>query len=224
MARKLVLTLTILGMLGGLGCSASVPPASSSGPLSLKAFPNFSPPASTGNKQWANAPSMLIDPNKEYSALIDTNYGQITVKLYAKDAPKTVNNFVFLALENFFNDIKVHRIVNGFVIQTGDPLGNGTGSPGYRFNDELPGQNLNYKAGTLAMANSGPNTNGSQFFICLADLSGRLPKNYTIFGEVTGGMDVVSRIGSLPVTASVSGERSKPTVDVFLKSVTITEK
>jgi peptidylprolyl isomerase len=167
---------------------------------------------------------MLIDPNKEYSALIDTNYGQITVKLYAKDAPKTVNNFVFLALENFFNDIKVHRIVNGFVIQTGDPLGNGTGSPGYRFNDELPGQNLNYKAGTLAMANSGPNTNGSQFFICLADLSGRLPKNYTIFGEVTGGMDVVSRIGSLPVTASVSGERSKPTVDVFLKSVTITEK
>jgi cyclophilin family peptidyl-prolyl cis-trans isomerase len=167
---------------------------------------------------------MMIDSNKDYSAVVDTNYGKFTVKLYAKQAPLTVNNFVFLARQNFFNDIKFHRIVKGFVIQTGDPKGNGTGDAGYRFSDELPGASLNYKAGALAMANSGPNTNGSQFFVCLTDLTGRLPKNYSIFGEVTEGMDVIQQIGNLPVTTSISGEKSKPTVDVFMKSVTVTER
>jgi len=216
MSRKLALTITLLGLLGSLGCSAAA-----TGPLSLQSFPNFTPPTSSGTKQWTSPPSMMIDPNKEYTAVIDTNYGKITVKLYAKLAPMTVNNFVFLALEKFYNDIKFHRIVKGFVIQTGDPRGNGTGDPGYRFKDELPGANLNYRTGTLAMANSGANTNGSQFFICLTDLSGRLPKNYSIFGEVTDGMDVVQKIGNLPVTSSISGENSKPTLDVFMKGVEV---
>ncbi|MFH0810255.1 MAG: peptidylprolyl isomerase [Pseudomonadota bacterium] len=127
-----------------------------------------------------------------------------------------------MSRQGFFNGAKFHRVVKGFVIQSGDPTATGTGSPGYRFADEKVTRD--YVAGTLAMANSGPNTNGSQFFITLADLSGRLPKNYTIFGLVTTGLDVVKKIGDVPVRMGPSGEASQPTVDVHIDSVTIEEK
>jgi cyclophilin family peptidyl-prolyl cis-trans isomerase len=172
--------------------------------------------------QWSNPPPMSINQNKEYLATIKTNYGDISVRLFPKEAPLTVNNFVFLANQGFYDNLKFHRIMKDFVIQTGDPRGNGTGGPGYKFADEKITRD--YVKGTLAMANSGPNTNGSQFFITLADLKTVLPKNYTIFGEVIGGQDVVQKIGSVAVKASLTGENSVPTVDVVMTGVTITEK
>jgi peptidylprolyl isomerase len=166
---------------------------------------------------------MTIDRNKQYTATIKTNYGDIVLQFFPKDAPITVNNFVFLAGQGFYNGVKFHRVVKGFVIQGGDPTGTGTGGPGYRFADEKITKD--YIAGTLAMANAGTDTNGSQFFITLSDLSGRLPKKYTIFGQVTGGLDVVQKIGDVPVKAEVPGvEVSSPTVDVHIDSVIIEEK
>ncbi len=174
--------------------------------------------------QWSNPPAMTIDQNKSYSAVIKTNYGDITVELFPKDAPLAVNNFVFLARQKYYDGVKFHRIVPGFVIQGGDPTGTGGGGPGYKFADETVTRD--YVAGTLAMANAGANTNGSQFFITLSDLSGRLPKNYTIFGLVTDGSDVVKKMGNLPVKANprMNGEVSLPTVDVHIVSITIQEK
>jgi cyclophilin family peptidyl-prolyl cis-trans isomerase len=166
---------------------------------------------------------MTIDQNKTYTATIKTNLGDIVVQLFPKDAPLAVNNFVFLARQGFYDGVVFHRVVKGFVIQGGDPTGTGRGDPGYKFADEKVTKD--YVPGTLAMANSGPNTNGCQFFITLADLSGgKLPKNYTIFGLVSSGMDVVQKIGNVPVKASSSGELSSPTADVHMITVTIEEK
>ena len=162
---------------------------------------------------------MQLEQGKDYSAVLHTNKGDITVELFATDAPATVNNFVFLAQQGFYTNVPFHRIVKGFVIQTGDPTGSGSGGPGYRFNDEPVTRD--YTRGTLAMANAGPNTNGSQFFICLTDLTGRLPKNYTIFGAVTDGMDVVDAIAAVPTRTGRSGENSTPTEPVTLESVEI---
>jgi len=173
--------------------------------------------------QWSSPPSMMIDQNKQYTATIKTNYGDIQIELFPKDAPLAVNNFVFLARQGFYNGVKFHRVVKGFVIQGGDPTGTGAGGPGYKFADEKVTKN--YVAGILAMANAGPNTNGSQFFITLSDLSSRLPKKYTIFGQVTGGFDVVQKIGDVPVKAQFpGGEVSSPTVDVHIDSITVEEK
>jgi cyclophilin family peptidyl-prolyl cis-trans isomerase len=134
------------------------------------------------------------------SATIRTTKGDIEVQLFADDAPKAANNFLDLARKGFYDGVIFHRIVPGFVIQGGDPTGTGRGGPGYQFDDEpFKGD---YERGTLAMANAGPNTNGSQFFICLADLGGRLPKNYTIFGRVTKGLDVVDAIAAGPTGAN----------------------
>jgi cyclophilin family peptidyl-prolyl cis-trans isomerase len=159
---------------------------------------------------------MTIDQNKQYTATIKTNYGDIVLQLFPKDAPVTVNNFVFLARQGFYNGVKFHRVVKGFVIQGGDPTGTGASGPGYRFADEKVTKD--YVAGTLAMANAGSDTNGSQFFITLADVSGSLPKKYTIFGQVTSGFDVVQKIGDVPVYGS------SPTKDVLIDSITIKEK
>jgi len=165
---------------------------------------------------------MTIDQDKEYMATIRTNFGDIVVQLFPKDAPLAVNNFVFLARQGFYDGVKFHRVVNGFVVQAGDPAGTGAGGPGYTFADESVTHD--YIAGILAMANRGPNTNGSQFFITLADLRDRLPKNYTIFGQVTNGFDVVQNIGDVPVRAKVlGGEVSSPTVDVHIDTITIKE-
>ena len=172
-------------------------------------------------KTYSTAPPITIDQNKEYTATIKTNYGDIVVQLFPKDAPLAVNNFVFLAHEGFYNGVKFHRVVKGFVIQSGDPTGTGRGGPGYQFNDETITRD--YIKGTLAMANAGMNTNGSQFFITLTNLTNTLPKSYTIFGLVTTGFDVVQAIGNVSVK-TVNGETSSPTVDVYIDTVTITEK
>jgi cyclophilin family peptidyl-prolyl cis-trans isomerase len=173
------------------------------------------------SKQYAAPPAMVVDPAASYTAVLETNKGAITAELYAGDAPQTVNNFVFLAREGFYDGTPFHRIVRGFVVQGGDPTGTGSGGPGYKFNDEPISRD--YEAGTLAMANAGPNTNGSQFFIVLEDLRGRLPKNYTIFGRVTGGMDVVQAMAAVPTRRGAGGEQSTPTESVTLERVTVTE-
>ncbi len=200
-----------------------LPSCSSPPPAPAKPSTPTTPTTKGGSSmQWSNPPPMTIDQNKQYTATIKTNFGNIVAQLFPKDAPNTVNNFVFLSRQGFYNGVVVHRIVKGFVFQSGDPTGTGTGGPGYKFADEKITKD--YVEGTLAMANSGPNTNGSQFFVTLDNLSGRLPKNYTIFGQVTNGMDIVKKIGEAPVTSSRSGEASSPTVDVHIDSITIEEK
>jgi cyclophilin family peptidyl-prolyl cis-trans isomerase len=163
---------------------------------------------------------MTIDQNKTYTATIKTNYGDIVIQLFPKEAPVTVNNFVFLARQGFYDGVKFHRVIKGFMIQGGDPTGTGMGGPGYQFKDELP-TTRSYTKGIIAMANAGANTNGSQFFIMLADYP--LAKNYSIFGQVTGGQDVVDKIGNVPVD-DPNSQSPKPTVDVHINTITITEK
>jgi cyclophilin family peptidyl-prolyl cis-trans isomerase len=173
----------------------------------------------SGGKQWSSPPAMVVDPSKVYSATLHTNKGDITFDLLMSDAPKTVNNFVFLAREGFYDGAPFHRIIKGFMIQGGDPTGTGRGGPGYRFADERVSRR--YGRGIVAMANAGPNTNGSQFFICHGRNSEGLPPNYTIFGNVTGGLDVVDAIADVPTTGP---ERSTPTEKIEINSVTITER
>lgn len=174
------------------------------------------------SKSYSAAPQMTIDVNKTYTATMHTTLGDIVIGLRAKDAPITVNNFVFLARDKYYDGVTFHRIVPGFVIQGGDPKGDGTGGPGYQFADEpVKGD---YLKGTLAMANAGPNTNGSQFFIVLDNLTGRLPKNYNLFGGVTGGIDVVDKIAAVPIAVNPStGERSRPLQQVKINSIDIVE-
>ena len=155
---------------------------------------------------------MSLDPALRYSAALDTSCGRIELDLQAERSPLAVNNFVFLAREGYYDDCPVHRVVPGFVVQAGDPTGTGRGGPGYRFADELTGRGQ-YREGTLAMANAGPDTNGSQFFICLASVS--LPHSYTIFGQVTAGMDAVHAFAALPRR----GEQ--PEGDARITSITI---
>ncbi len=145
----------------------------------------------SSTRQFDAAPGLLPDAEiKGKDAVIETSKGTVVVELYADDAPLTVSNFVFLASKNFYDGLTFHRYEPGFVIQGGDPLGTGTGGPGYRFADEQVTRP--YTKGTVAMANAGPNTNGSQFFIMLEDTP--LPPAYTIFGMVTQGMDVVDQL------------------------------
>jgi cyclophilin family peptidyl-prolyl cis-trans isomerase len=177
-----------------------------------------------GYPQWSSAPEMVIDPAKTYTATIETNRGDIVVELYADKAPNAVNNFVCLANAGYYDVTVFHRIITGFMVQTGDPTGTGRGGPGYTFEDELPGDDMNYERGVLAMANAGPNTNGSQFFINHQDNGQNLQKNYTIFGKVTEGMDVVDAIAAIPVEPSASGEPSAPMVTVGVKTITISEQ
>ncbi|MGF9712352.1 peptidylprolyl isomerase [Paenibacillus naphthalenovorans] len=184
---------------------------------------NASAQEPTGKKSWSSPPEMKIDPNKTYHAKVTTSKGTFTIELFAKDAPKTVNNFVFLSREGFYNDITFHRIIQSFMIQTGDPLGNGTGGPGYKFEDELNSPHQ-YEPGIVAMANSGKNTNGSQFFICTGEDSKGLPKKYTIFGKVVEGMDVVLNIAATPVKQGNEPTPSVPTEKVTIQSIEITEK
>lgn len=167
---------------------------------------------------------MTIDPAASYEAVIHTNEGDITVELLASEAPVTVNNFVFLARDGYYDGVKFHRVIEPFMIQGGDPTGTGAGGPGYRFNDELPPKRP-YGPGIVAMANAGPNTNGSQFFICTGPHSEGLNRypNYTIFGQVKDGFDALARLAAVPVGLSSSGEESKPLADVYMKSVTIRE-
>ena len=163
-------------------------------------------------------PEMEIDPAKRYVAEMETSMGSMTIELDPSAAPKTVNNFVFLARQGYYDGVIFHRVIQGFVLQGGDPEGTGRGGPGYKFEDELPKPGR-YEVGSLAMANAGPNTNGSQFFV-ISDPSGvRLPPQYSLFGKVVKGLDVVDAIEKVP-----TGAGDRPKEDVVINSVTITEK
>jgi len=165
------------------------------------------------SKQYSNPPSMALDPNKKYTATLSTSRGDIVCELFAKDAPKTVNNFVFLAREKFYDGTVFHRVIPDFMIQGGDPTGTGTGGPGYKFADEPVKRK--YTRGTLAMANSGPNTNGCQFFVMHKDYG--LPPNYTIFGKLTSGENVVDSIAT-----AKTGANDRPANPVSITGITIT--
>jgi cyclophilin family peptidyl-prolyl cis-trans isomerase len=159
---------------------------------------------------------MCIDVARRYSAEMVTSKGTMTVALDPVSAPKTVNNFVFLARYHYFDGIFFHRVIPGFVLQGGDPKGTGTGGPGYDFEDELPRPGR-YELGSLAMANAGPNTNGSQFFVISGPSGVRLPPQYSLFGKVVSGLDVVAAIDALGTSSG------KPKERVTIESMTITE-
>lgn len=191
------------------------------GTQETKTTPPVAPPTSkplTNKKMYSYPPVMSIDNTKEYTATLETSAGKMVILLNAKETPNTVNNFVFLAREKFYDSTIFHRTIPGFMIQGGDPEGTGMGGPGYRFPDEVfEGK---YERGTVAMANSGPNTNGSQFFIMHADYP--LPPNYVIFGKVIEGLDVIDKIATAPTKPG--GEGSSPVTPVTVTSVTITEQ
>jgi cyclophilin family peptidyl-prolyl cis-trans isomerase len=175
---------------------------------------------SQSNNSTSNMPPMIIDASKKYTAILHTEAGDITIALTADKTPVTVNNFVYLSKQGFYDRTIFHRAIENFMIQGGDPNGDGTGGPGYRFDDEeFEGE---YTRGTVAMANAGANTNGSQFFIVQADVG--LAKDYVIFGRVTGGLEAVDAIAAAPVEMNASGEQSKPVNPVKINSVEIIEK
>jgi cyclophilin family peptidyl-prolyl cis-trans isomerase len=171
-------------------------------------------------KQYPSRPEMVIDATKTYSSVIHTNHGSMTLELFATEAPLTVNNFVFLAREGFYDGLVFHRVIKEFMVQGGCPRGDGTGGPGYRFPDEAVTRP--YIKGTLAMANAGPNTNGSQFFIVHGARVG-LPPNYTIFGVLSDGLEVLDALANAPVSASRGGEQSRPAGRLEIRTVEIIE-
>jgi peptidyl-prolyl cis-trans isomerase B (cyclophilin B) len=144
-------------------------------------------------KQWSTSPAMQIDPKKTYTVTMETIRGPIVLELYPEHAPKTVNNFVFLIKEGYYDGVSFHRVISDFVIQGGDPTGTGRGGPGYQFEDEVKGNPLKHETGVISMANSGPNTNGSQFFITHSPQP-HLNGKHTVFGKVTSSMDVVNAV------------------------------
>ena len=156
-------------------------------------------------KQYSSPPQMGIDPNKTYTATFDTSRGKIVVDLFPKDAPKTVNNFVFLAREGFYDGLTFHRVIPDFMIQGGDSTGTGTGGPGYKFGDEFKGNPHKHQRGTLSMANAGPNTNGSQFFITHVKTDW-LDGKHTVFGQVRSGQEVVDSVKQGDTLKSVTIE------------------
>jgi peptidylprolyl isomerase len=188
------------------------------------------PDAGAKTPQFVGPPPMTIDQQATYTATIDTSCGSFEVRLRPDIAPRGVNSFVFLAEEGFYDGLTFHRIVDGFVVQGGDPLGDGTGDAGYSFDIETSPKQTFDAPGLLAYANGGPGTNGSQFFVTLAPTPqldpGAGAGEFTIFGEVTDGLDVVRRIGTVPGTENpgIPGERSVPTEAVYIDSITIDER
>jgi peptidylprolyl isomerase len=187
-------------------------------PLGFCPMSNFPPlDGSAPKKQkFDAAPEMGIDPSKRYTATMETSKGTLVIALDPIAAPITVNNFVFLAAQHYYDGIIFHRIIQGFVCQGGDPDGNGRGGPGYKFVDELPKPGK-YQIGSLAMANAGPNTNGSQFFLISGPSGVGLPPAYSLFGQVVKGLDIVEMMQNVP-----TGPGDRPKDDVVIRSVTIT--
>jgi cyclophilin family peptidyl-prolyl cis-trans isomerase len=172
--------------------------------------------ASVTKPQFKKAPRATVNPKKTYTVTMETSCGTIQLLLDPADAPIATNSFVFLAQRHFFDGLTFHRVVKNFVIQGGDPTGTGSGGPGYQFKDEVK-NNLTYDIGVLAMANSGPNTNGSQFYIVAGTDAKTLPKKYTIFGRVLTGLDVMVRIDNLPTNS----QTQKPLQTVYINLVTV---
>jgi len=187
-------------------------------PLGFGAMSNF--PALDGSapkkQKFDAAPEMGIDPSKRYTATMETSMGTLVIALDPIAAPITVNNFVFLAAQHYYDGVIFHRIIQGFVCQGGDPDGNGRGGPGYKFVDELPKAGK-YQIGSLAMANAGPNTNGSQFFLISGPSGVQLPPAYSLFGQVVKGLDIVEMMQNVP-----TGPGDRPKDDVVIRSVNIT--
>jgi cyclophilin family peptidyl-prolyl cis-trans isomerase len=199
----------------GTGAATTVPAA---GPTECPAADGSSPV----RQAFDSAPPMCIDEAATYTALVETNHGEFTVELDAAQAPITVNNFVVLARYHYFDGTPCHRIIPSFVVQCGDPTGTGTGDPGYEFEDELPDAGA-YEVGSLAMANSGPNTNGSQFFVITGEDGAALPPNYSLFGQVTDGLDsTIATLDSLG-NGDPAANGVPPIEDVVIERVTITE-
>jgi cyclophilin family peptidyl-prolyl cis-trans isomerase len=173
-------------------------------------------------REFADAHQLCIDPAKSYTANFDTTQGSFTVQLLPERAPGAVNNFVSLARWKYFDGTKCHRVIQDFVVQCGDPTATGTGGPGYSFADELPGAG-EYTIGSLAMANSGPNTNGSQFFIITGVSGTSLPPNYTLFGQVTAGLDTAVAAMAALFNPDPAANGVPPAADIILNSVTISE-
>jgi len=173
----------------------------------------------SNNKVYDSMPEMNIDISTKYTAVIKTSMGDMSVDFFTEEAPMTVNNFINLSRDGYYDNVIFHRVISGFMIQGGDPSGTGHGEmgkyPGYKFEDELNNQR-SYEKGILAMANAGPDTNGSQFFIMHVDYP--LPYQYTIFGLVTDGLDIIDKIASVE-----TGDGDKPVNDVIIKSVEIKE-
>ena len=167
-------------------------------------------------QKFAEAPEMGIDPAKRYTASMETSMGTLVIALDPIAAPRTVNNFVYLAAQHYYDGVIFHRIISGFMCQGGDPDGSGRGGPGYKFGDELPKPGK-YQIGSLAMANAGPNTNGSQFFIVSGPSGCGLPPLYSLFGQVVKGLDIVEMMQNVP-----TGPGDRPKTDVVIKSVAIT--
>ncbi len=188
-------------VIAGLACSSSSEP---------------DPTPTPGRKSYSAPPPMTIDASKSYTATLETAKGDIVLELFAKDAPKTVNNFVFLAREGFYNGVTFHRVIPGFMVQSGDPTGTGSGGPGYSFEDEFSPNLRHDSAGIMSMANSGPNTNGSQFFITYAPTP-HLDGVHSVFGKIVEGMDVLQSISARdPGSAQTPGDR--------INRITISEK
>lgn len=183
-------------------------------------MPTPEPPAADGSspktQRFSGPPPMVIDPQKRYTATMVTTKGTLVIALDPLAAPKTVNNFVFLARYHYFDGIVFHRIIPGFVVQGGDPEGSGRGGPGYRFEDELPKPGR-YQIGSLAMANAGPDTNGSQFFIISGPNGVALPPQYSLFGAMVSGHEVVTALDAVGTQSGAPSER------VAIESVTIAE-
>lgn len=174
------------------------------------------------SKQWDAPPPMTIDPKATYTASLATSDGAIGVELLPKVAPNAVNNFVFLANQGFYKNVPIHRVVPGFMFQSGDPTGTGTGGPGYNIPDDAVPADMPYTKGVLAMANTGlPNSGGSQFFVMLGDTP--LPPTYTIFGKVTSGADVLDKINATQVVDNGMGEVSRPVQPIGIEDVTVTK-
>ena len=173
----------------------------------------------SNNKVYDSMPEMNIDISRKYTAVIKTSMGDMSVEFFTEDAPMTVNNFINLSRDGYYDNVIFHRVISGFMIQGGDPSGTGHGEmgkyPGYKFEDELNNQR-SYEKGILAMANAGPDTNGSQFFIMHVDYP--LPYQYTIFGLVTDGLDIIDKIASVE-----TGDGDKPVNDVVIESIEIKE-
>jgi len=167
-------------------------------------------------QKFAEAPEMGIDPAKRYTATMETSMGTLVIALDPIAAPRTVNNFVYLAAQHYYDGVIFHRIISGFMCQGGDPDGSGRGGPGYKFGDELPKPGK-YQIGSLAMANAGPNTNGSKFFIVSGPSGCSLPPLYSLFGQVVKGLDIVEMMQNVP-----TGPGDRPKTDVVIKSVAIT--
>ncbi len=203
------------------GSGGSGEPAGQNGGTASAAVSPQCPPAGgtqTRTTAFTSAPPMCIDPAKKYTATVTTDAGEFTIDLLADKAPKTVNNFVFLARNHYYDGVTFHRVIKGFMAQGGDPEGTGTGGPGYEFDDELP-QAGEYQVGSVAMANAGPNTNGSQFFIITGDDGVQLPPQYSLFGQVSQGMQTVQAI-----EADGSESDGPPARTHTITSVTVSEQ